>query len=162
MEPVYKESSLLHQKYVEEGLSASQIASHFVCSKATVQKELREAGIAAREPHHHHGHPSQPKYGERVAKGKTTAHLGEHRVVQTVFEMRDQGLSLRQIARFLSQIGVPTKQRGKAWHPERVRRVLATSDSMSIEVVTDERPITSNTSTMDCRSKTSERVLRRF
>ena len=48
----------------------------------------------------------------------------EHRVIRTAVEMREQGLSLRQIALILSQIGVPTKQRGKAWHPEMKKRLL--------------------------------------
>ncbi|MBT4792006.1 MAG: hypothetical protein HON90_10575, partial [Halobacteriovoraceae bacterium] len=33
-------------------------------------------------------------------------------------------LSLRAIARCLDEMKVPTKQRGKKWHPEMVRRIL--------------------------------------
>jgi len=38
--------------------------------------------------------------------------------------MRQSGMTLRQIARFLSEIGVPTKNRGKKWHPEMVNRII--------------------------------------
>lgn len=51
-------------------------------------------------------------------------HSGEERVISAVLDMRKQGLGLRQIASFLSKIGVPTKRRGKTWHPEMVKRIL--------------------------------------
>ncbi len=35
-----------------------------------------------------------------------------------------QGLSLRAIARTLSDLKIPTKLKGKAWHPEMVSRIL--------------------------------------
>ena len=38
--------------------------------------------------------------------------------------MRESGMSLRQIADFLSAIGVPTKKRGKKWHPQMIKRIL--------------------------------------
>jgi integrase len=46
------------------------------------------------------------------------------RVIQTVTELNNQGMSLRQIAKFLTQTGVPTRGRGKSWHPEMVNRIL--------------------------------------
>ena len=58
-------------------------------------------------------------------------HLAESRVIKAVDELRSQGLSLRQIAKFLDQIGVPTKCRGKKWHPEMVKRLLAISNTSS-------------------------------
>jgi hypothetical protein len=56
-------------------------------------------------------------------------HQGEQKVIDAVLEMRKQGLSLRQIARFLSKVGVPTKQRGVSWHPQMVKRLLARDGS---------------------------------
>jgi hypothetical protein len=41
-----------------------------------------------------------------------------------VKELRGDGLSFRQIARALSKLRVPTKCKGRRWHPEMVRRVL--------------------------------------
>lgn len=38
--------------------------------------------------------------------------------------MRSQGMSLRSIAKTLNELKVPTKNKGKKWHPEMVRRVL--------------------------------------
>ena len=51
--------------------------------------------------------------------------MTEVRVIKAVTDMHQQGLSFRRIAKFLDQIGVPTKCRGKAWHPEMVKRILA-------------------------------------
>jgi hypothetical protein len=45
----------------------------------------------------------------------------EVRVINAIKEMQSQGMTLRQIATILSQVGVPTKQRGQAWYPEMVR-----------------------------------------
>jgi hypothetical protein len=37
--------------------------------------------------------------------------------------MKSEGLSLRAIARCLDQMKVPTKMKGKKWHPEMVERI---------------------------------------
>lgn len=38
--------------------------------------------------------------------------------------MRDEGLSLRAIARCHDEMKVPTKNRGVKWHPEMIRRII--------------------------------------
>jgi hypothetical protein len=47
------------------------------------------------------------------------------RVIEAARDMRQNGMSLRQIAKFLTKIGVPTKRRGVGWHPEMVKRLLS-------------------------------------
>jgi hypothetical protein len=64
------------------------------------------------------------KFGQRVIKGTITGHKAEQRVVDSVRQMKAEGLSLRAIARCLNQMKVPTKMRGKKWHPEMVKRIL--------------------------------------
>lgn len=122
--PPYRDKSFLHQKYVVEGLSIGQIAAQIFSSKQAVRKGLLRVGIQLREPHRPHGNPSQVRYGQRKHKGRPVRHANEQRVISAIQDMRQQGLSLRQIAAFLSKIGVPTKRRGKAWHPEMVKRIL--------------------------------------
>lgn len=78
------------------------------------------AGVALREPHQNHGRPSQPRYGQKRRGGHAVPHQAEQRVIKAVTQMKGQGLGLRQIARLLTQMGVPTKCRGKGWHPEMV------------------------------------------
>jgi len=127
---------LLHQKYIVEGLSTRQIAAEFFCSRSTIKKYLKEHGIELRRPHLNHGRPSQPRYGQRLVRGSEVEHLTEQRVIKVVNDLREQGLSLRQICRFLSQIGVPTKKRGVRWHPEMVNRILSHNPSCKIEALT--------------------------
>ena len=129
--PPHKDKDFLHQKYIVEGLSAAQISSQIFSSKTAVLKGLKDVGIETRAQHENHGNPSQPRYGYRLQKGKPVRHLAESRVIKAVDELRSQGLSLRQIAKFLDQIGVPTKCRGKKWHPEMVKRLLAISNTSS-------------------------------
>jgi len=93
LEP-YKDKALLHQKYVEEGLSARQISSQFFCSITTVKDHLNKFGIPVRKPRHHHGNPSIPRYGIKVRQGKSEPHLAERRVIRAVTDLRAQGLSL--------------------------------------------------------------------
>lgn len=85
---------------------------------------LAKFDIPAREPHLPHGHPSQPKFGEKIRKGKAVIHVVEQRVIETVWKLKEEGLSLRKIAEVLDQMKIPTKERGKKWHPEIVRRIL--------------------------------------
>jgi len=48
----------------------------------------------------------------------------EQTTIEIVKKMADEGLTYREICEFLSSFGVPTKYRGKSWHPEMARRVL--------------------------------------
>lgn len=88
--------------------------------------------IPLREPHQSHGRPSQPKFGGRIQNGNVVTHMAEKRVIEAVLDMKKQNLSLRQIARFLTKVGVPTKRRGVAWHPEMVKRLVASFENKEI------------------------------
>jgi hypothetical protein len=122
--PDYKNHDFLRQKYVEERLSIKQISRLTASSKDSVRKGLQAAGISLRPHGHHHGHPSQPRFGKRICKGREVQHKAEQKVVTVVQNLRNQQMTYRQIAQTLSQLGIPTKCRGRGWHPEMVRRVL--------------------------------------
>jgi hypothetical protein len=124
LKPIYQDKIFLSEKYVKERLSIAQIAAISFSSKPTVRKYLVRFGIALRSAHLPHGRTAQQRYGLKVRHGKVIEHLAEQRVVNAVNEMHSKGLSLRNIAKFLTSVGVPTKCRGKAWHPEMVRRLL--------------------------------------
>ena len=121
---LYKDQSFLQKNYIENGLSVTQIAAQIFSSKSAVRENLKRFGIPLREPHRPHGRPACPRFGQKIQKGKAVPHQAEQKVIDAVLEMRKQGLSLRQIARFLSKVGVPTKQRGVTWHPQMVKRLL--------------------------------------
>lgn len=93
-------------------------------SKEAIRSALHVNNIEVRERGQHHGNPSQLKYGMKRKAKNSVIHQGEQRTVDTVRQMRDEGLSLRAIARCLNQMKVPTKNRGVKWHPEMVRRIL--------------------------------------
>lgn len=86
---------------------------------------LIKAGIPLREACLPHGRQSQPKYGQRKLKGNVVEYKLEQKIINAVAQMSEQGLSLRQIAKNLSAMGVPTKCDGKKWHPEMVKRLLS-------------------------------------
>jgi len=122
--PRYKDKAFLTQRYVENGFSIAQIADEIRSSKDVVRKSLMRFGIPIREARHHHGNPSQARYGRQVRKGREVDHQIEQRTVEAVKELHAQRLSLRQIAKVLNQMKVPTKSRGKSWHPQMVKRIL--------------------------------------
>lgn len=127
LDPLFKNKFFLTQKYVVEGLSARQIALEIFSSKMAVLDALKRFGIPIRQPHQHHGHPSQPRYGQKYQKNKLKEHKTEQRVIRVVRELCEKGLSLRQIAGVLNEMKIVTKGKGKRWHQEMVRRILLNS-----------------------------------
>lgn len=124
MVPLFRNKIFIQQKYAVEGLSARQIAREIYCSKMAVLDALARFGIAIREPHFHHGHPSQPRFGVKFRKNHLVNYEMEQRVVRMVNELHARGISVRHIARILNQMKIVTKCQGKAWHPEMIRRIL--------------------------------------
>jgi transposase len=124
IEELYRNKFFLTQKYVLEGLSARQISTQLGCSKSAVLEALANFDIEIRAANLPHGHPSQPRFGQRYQKKKLIKHKDEKRVIKVVSRLRQKGLSLREIARILNEMKISTKCRGKAWHPEMVRRIL--------------------------------------
>ena len=120
----WKHQSFLQQKYVMEGLSIRQIALEVTSSKEAVRQELLKAKIPLRDKSQHHGNPSQAKFGQRVIKRKLVPHKTEQRIIESIWQMKAEGLSLRAIARCLDQMKIPTKSQGKKWHPEMVKRII--------------------------------------
>ncbi len=137
----YENQSLLHEKYTVQGLSLKQIARQFFCSKNAVRRALIEAGIPLRK-RQEKGRPSNPRYGSKAVKGHRVDVLAEQRVIKTIVEMRNNGLSFPKIAEFLSGMGVPTKTRRKKWHKEVVRQIYLAHQSPGItELDSHKKPI---------------------
>jgi hypothetical protein len=127
--PLFKSKIFLRQQYEVEKLSAQQIADEIDCSKMAVLDALVKFGISVREQHHHHGHPSQPRYGKKYQKKLLKDHQVEQRVIEVINQLRKNKLTLRQIAQVLSDMKVPTKCQGMAWHPEMIRRIINRIDT---------------------------------
>jgi hypothetical protein len=123
-EALWKDKDFLHQKYVLEGRSIAQIAAQILSSREAVRMGLIECGIKRKAQGHPGLRPAQVPYGYRFLDGALVPHLGEQRVVSSVKKMADDSLSYRKICEFLTNVGVPTKNRGHGWHPEMIRRIL--------------------------------------
>ena len=136
----WQNKNVLHQKYIVEGASLAQIASEFLCSKNGVRAALIRFEIPLRE-RQGKGRSSNVDYGKRLVQGRRIEHMAEQRVIRTIVDMRNDGLSFQRIADFLSKIGVPTKKKGKSWHCEVVRiiylRAVGTESKGRSAPVTD-------------------------
>ncbi len=122
--PVWSSRTFLEEKYLKEGRSIAQIAVQTLSSRAAVRDALTKFSIPLRKQGKPGKSPAQVPYGYRRLDGLLVPHLGEQRVIQSVRQMSNEGLSYRQICDFLTSVGVPTKNQGRGWHPEMIRRVL--------------------------------------
>jgi DNA invertase Pin-like site-specific DNA recombinase len=68
----------------------------------------------------------RPPYGFTVVNGEVVPDPAEQEVVQLVRQLASSGLSLRDIGAELDEKDYRPRT-GKAWHPNTVRRILATS-----------------------------------
>lgn len=127
--PLYADKDYLEEKYIKEGLSTSQIARENDCAKSTITRHLKKHGIPLREPHKNHSNHAIVPYGKRRVKSETVEYKKEQKVIDAIFIMREYELSLRQIVKVLSCLGVPTKIQNRTWHPEMIRRILEQNKS---------------------------------
>ena len=122
--PLWRSRTFLTEKYIENGVSIAQIAAETLSSRATVRAALIEFGIPLRKQGKPGLRPAQVPYGYRRSEGLLVPHLGEQRVIQSIQKMSKDGLSYRRICDFLTSVGVSTKNKGRGWHPEMIRRIL--------------------------------------
>ncbi len=120
----WRSRTFLEEKYVKNGRSIAQIAEENLSSRAAVRDALIEFGIPLRKQGKPGLRPAQVPYGYRRSDGLLEPHLGEQRIIQSVRKMSNDGLSYRRICDFLTSVGVPTKNQGKGWQPEMIRRLL--------------------------------------
>ncbi len=128
-ECLWKDKDFLQQKYVIEGLSIAQIAAQILSSREAVRMGLIEHRIKRKRRGAVGSKVAQVPYGYRRSKGALVPHLGEQRVIQSVKKMSSDGLSYRKICDFLTNVGVPTKNKARGWQPEMIRRVLMRKES---------------------------------
>lgn len=110
----YDDPTLLQQKYIVEKASLAQIAKEFSCSKHAIRNALTRAGIPVRRR-------AQPGfaalgYGTRNVRGRRVDDQIEQRVINSIIELREDGMSYDKIASFLTKMGVPTKTRRRKWN----------------------------------------------
>ncbi|MDH5580567.1 MAG: recombinase family protein [Bdellovibrionales bacterium] len=116
--------SVLHQKYLVEGLTIEELSSQFGCGKTTIKKYLSQFNI---KKGGHTTHRKNVSYGQKFKpKNNSTEDLkAERRVIDTIVQMYEkEGLVVRAIARVLSSMKVPTKRQGKTWDHSVVTSIL--------------------------------------
>lgn len=123
IKPPIEISSLLLE-YEENGLSLRQIAAKKVHSRSTIQKNLKRADIRLGAPGHGHGNPSQLRFRYRKESGKVVGHMGEQQVIAALKDLRNEGMTLRQLSQRMTTLGIPTKNGKRKWHPMMVKRIL--------------------------------------
>jgi hypothetical protein len=99
----------------------AQIGKEFSCSKHAIRDALIRAGIPVRRR-------AQPGfaslgYGARNVRGRRVEDQAEQKVIATIIELRDDGMSYDKIASFLTKLGVPTKTRRRKWNGGCVRAI---------------------------------------
>ena len=85
------------------------------------------------------GRPAQPRFDLSYRRQALINYKPEQRVIDTIVELKSQGMSLRQIARTLSKLKIPTKLSGVAWHPMMVKRVLDYLAKQAVDVKQDKK-----------------------
>jgi hypothetical protein len=109
--------------------SICQIAVEFASSKTLVRNALIEYRIPLRgrwrTPHRLHNLP----FGKKLKQGRVVNHEREQKVIVSILQMHRDGVSNRAIAKVLTNMRVPTKQRGKKCHFERVRQIIIRAKS---------------------------------
>ena len=120
-----KNKIFLQQKYIEEGLSMSQIANIIPCSRIAVRSALVKANIPIRGIGNTYKNHQQLPYGKRRKNGEIIDHKAEQAILNAITRMKTkEGLSNNAIAKILTEMKVPTKQKGKKWHAETIRLIL--------------------------------------
>ena len=125
--PVTFNEAVLHQKYVMERRSLRQIAREFASSKTAIRQALVRFGIPLNKTGSSVNRVHALPFGKRCVNGVVVQHKGEQQVISSILKMHREGLSNNAIARVLTEMKIPTKQQGKAWHHELVRQILIRS-----------------------------------
>ncbi len=118
-----RDVEMLRRMYVDEGLSPAQIAKQLKVSKSGVVGRLKRMGVLEGRARRAGYLTGQTPYGWRREKGQLVPHLEEQKVIESMKQMRHEGVSLHAIARILTAQKVPTK-RGKRWSAKTVSQVL--------------------------------------
>jgi hypothetical protein len=134
--PLYKSECFLRKKYLEEKLSARQIAAIVVSARSTVLKHLKGYQIPLRSEDeallHNKG---QLGYGERLVNGKVIIHKGELENIEKIKTLRGQGHSYWEIASIFNSMNIPTKNQGSRWHPTTVMKILKAQEQIESKTI---------------------------
>jgi hypothetical protein len=134
------DEDFLRRKYLQEGLSTSQISKEISSARSTVVEYLKKYNIPIRPTDEaHKKRPGQVAFGRRVIKGKEVAFKKEIEQIEMIKGLRESGHSYHRIADILNTMKVPTKNKGSKWHGTTVMKILKTLSSDLEQKVMGER-----------------------
>ena len=116
--------SVLKQKYLKNYLSIREIAKEFLCSKTKIRDLLLKYKIPLRGPSRCHQRYDSRTYGKKKMNGKTTDHKRELKTIETIKKLYIKGINPNTIAKVLSTMKIPTKQRKEDWHHHTIITLL--------------------------------------
>lgn len=115
---------VLHQKYVQEGLSLTQLSRHLASSRTRIRKALVSFDIPIKTKKYCFNSTNVP-YGKVVSEaGLVVDCKVEQRNIRLILKLRNSGLSLKEICRKLEERKIPTKTGREVWHSESLRQVI--------------------------------------
>jgi transposase len=113
--------SFLHQKYVVEGLSSSEIAALTFSSRAAVTRWLNKYGIPLKTITRRE--TGGQVYGYRKYLGMSIPVKKEQKVIELIKKCRRKKMSYHKIAELLNEKGIKTKLGKGQWYAKVVRQI---------------------------------------
>jgi hypothetical protein len=118
-----KNEDFLRQKYLEEGLSLQEIAAEAVFSWKTVRRHLLCNKVPLKPKDRLR--KEQIKFGFERVEGQLQKNENEQATLRLMFDLRNQGLTIREIVKTLNESNTPTRTAGGRWHVKTVLKCLA-------------------------------------
>lgn len=109
----------------------NQIALDRGCARSTVGAALKELGFAIRARSDLQCSKGQVPFGFRIVKGNLVAHGGEMAVLNQMAELKNTGASYGEIADWLNEQKIPTKNKACKWERPTVYKILKAQGSLS-------------------------------
>ncbi|RLA61990.1 MAG: hypothetical protein DRQ88_00785 [Epsilonproteobacteria bacterium] len=112
---------IFRKLYLDHGLSVREIESitESAWSKTTIIETMREKKITKSS----NAKSNRLKYGERKVQGLIVPHLEEQKIIQKIIGLKNEGFSLRKIAKFLMEKNIKSK-RGDQWDKSVIGDIL--------------------------------------
>ena len=107
----------MRKLYLDFDLSSYQISDLTGWSRTAITTYFRKAKINKGSKK-----SSIPRYGERETSRILVPHKGEQKVIQKILTLKNSGASFREIAKVLTESGIPTKRRGQ-WSKTTVQEI---------------------------------------
>ena len=102
----------------------NQIAREKGCARSTVSVALRKLGIAIKARSDLQCSKGQVPFGFRIVKGNVVTHGGEATVLDQMADLKKTGASYGEIASWLNNQGVKTKNGARQWDRPTIFKML--------------------------------------